>query len=537
MDILGSLNKNGSGLNITELAETLANAEIAPRKSLVQNRIDTAELRLSGYDRLRGQLETLNDAIGLMRNLQPRALRSDSSAVAVALRDPAALDMAAASITVDRLASAQVLSFRGFASATAPLAGGALTIETGAWDDGNPPQFTANGAARTLEFPPNSSLTQIAARLDALPGLSARVVDLGDGSFALGVIAEPGRANALRFTAPDGSGMQMFDFSADPGSVQVQAGENAALKLNGIALTRPTNQIDDLLPGVSLTLRATTAQPAQISVNADVEGTLTVMQGFVDMINVTRRLVSDLTGRGPLATAGSDTPLPGDPVAQDMMRGIASILARGFGPDARHLAQMGILTERDGSLSFDTATFTRALERDPAMLDPLLRASLQSPTISTQGLPPASTPAGDYVFRRDPATGATTLNGVPLFGNQTVDGKWHYRVATGPLRGVTLTVAAETERAVVTYHPSLLNVMQDFLTTNMGRNGALADREQTLQRSIGTENIALERLGTRSEELRARYMARFTQMEQVVSQLNSTADYLTNLVDAWNAKR
>ncbi len=48
MDILSSLNTGGSGLNISELTETLTNAEIEPRKSLITPRIATAELPLSG---------------------------------------------------------------------------------------------------------------------------------------------------------------------------------------------------------------------------------------------------------------------------------------------------------------------------------------------------------------------------------------------------------------------------------------------------------------------------------------------------------
>jgi flagellar hook-associated protein 2 len=63
----------------------------------------------------------------------------------------------------------------------------------------------------------------------------------------------------------------------------------------------------------------------------------------------------------------------------------------------------------------------------------------------------------------------------------------------------------------------------------------LAQREDSLRDTIAEETSALDALDTRSEDLRARYLSRFTEMERVITQLNSTGDYLTNLIDAWNS--
>src|SRR6056297_1196079 len=87
-DILSSLNTGGTGLNIQDMSDALTNAEIAPRKSLVSERIDRAELRLSGYDRLRGQAGQVNEALGLMRGLSPLTVQSDSAAVNADVTDP-----------------------------------------------------------------------------------------------------------------------------------------------------------------------------------------------------------------------------------------------------------------------------------------------------------------------------------------------------------------------------------------------------------------------------------------------------------------
>ena len=105
------------------------------------------------------------------------------------------------------------------------------------------------------------------------------------------------------------------------------------------------------------------------------------------------------------------------------------------------------------------------------------------------------------------------------------------------MRGLTLTVAAETEQAEINFQPSMVSSLQSFLSGVLADGNALAQREDALGASIATETTALEALDGRSEEVRTRYLSQFTQMEMIVTQLNSTGDYLTNLVDGGNADR
>ena len=49
-DIISTLNTGGSGLNITQLAEDLTNAEYSVKKSIVQDRSDSAELSMTAID-------------------------------------------------------------------------------------------------------------------------------------------------------------------------------------------------------------------------------------------------------------------------------------------------------------------------------------------------------------------------------------------------------------------------------------------------------------------------------------------------------
>lgn len=537
MDILSSLNTGGSGLNISELTDTLTKAEIEPRKSLITERIDTAELRLSGYERLRGQTETLNEALDLMRQLSPLAVRSDTSAVRTSITDSEALDLTSAQINVTQLASSQVLNFTGYADADAEVGAGSLTVALGSWSEDTPPVFTQGpDTANTITFAEGSTLSDVAEALNMLEGVSARIINSGDGTFSLGVTSETGATNALNFSVDAAADPRLaaLDFSADPTGVQVQAASNAELSLNGIPVTRASNTVTDLLPGVELTLTATTATPATITATPDTEGSLEVMQGFVDMINATRMLFKDLTARG-FGNAESAGDLAGDTLTESLMFGMETVLARGFGSADTHLADIGVMTERDGSLSLDANKFTAALNANPALLDPLIRDDLSATGAEISGTPTVPPQAGTFRLTRDPATGAASLNGVALIGQEQDDGRWLYSVNSGPLRGISLTVEADTDVAEISFGPSMLSSMQSYLGGVTENGASLARREDSLRDTIAEETSALDALDTRSEDLRARYVARFTEMERIITQLNSTGDYLTNLIDAWNS--
>lgn len=537
MDILSSLNTGGSGLNISELTDTLTKAEIEPRKSLINQRIDTAELRLSGYERLRGQTETLNDMLSLMRQLSPLAVRSDTSAVRTSVTDAEALDLTSAQINVTRLATAQVLNFSGYSSADAEVGAGALTIAVGSWSDDTPPVFTQGpDTANTITFAEGSTLSDVAEALNLLEGVSARIIDSGDGTFSLGVTSDTGTANAMRFSvdATADPRLAALDFSTDPTGVQVQTAGNAELSLNGIPVTRASNTVSDLLPGVELTLTAPTTTPATITATPDIEGSLEVMQGFVDMINATRTLFSDLTARG-FGNADSAGDLAGDTLTESLMFGMENVLARGFGSAGTHLADIGVMTERDGRLSLDETKFTAALTANPALLDPLIRDDLSATGAEVSGTPSVPPEAGSFRLTRDPATGAASLNGVALIGREQEDGRWLYSVNSGPLRGVSVTVEADIDTAEIRFGPSMLGSLQSYLGSVMENGASLAQREDSLRDTIAEETSALDALDTRSEDLRARYLSRFTEMERIITQLNSTGDYLTNLIDAWNS--
>ena len=73
--------------------------------------------------------------------------------------------------------------------------------------------------------------------------------------------------------------------------------------------------------------------------------------------------------------------------------------------------------------------------------------------------------------------------------------------------------------------------MSDTLNTSSGQ---LSTRETTINQEVSDQSDLLADLNTQMESLRSRYIQQFTAMEQAVTSLKSTGEYLTNLFETMN---
>jgi flagellar hook-associated protein 2 len=136
---------------------------------------------------------------------------------------------------------------------------------------------------------------------------------------------------------------------------------------------------------------------------------------------------------------------------------------------------------------------------------------------------------------RDPDTGYATLNGTEVIATPLDDGTIRYRAYSGDLAGVSITVPADTTAATITYGKSLTETMRDELDAILADNGMIGRRERALGDTITEDQASINDLNLQAIELEERYIRRFAEMERIITEMNSTGQYLTNLVNAWNA--
>jgi flagellar hook-associated protein 2 len=284
------------------------------------------------------------------------------------------------------------------------------------------------------------TLSMLAETLNALPGMSAQVQNKGDGTFSLGVVSEEGAAQALRFTATETvAGLAAFDTNTTNATRQIQAAQNALLKVDGITVSRPSNTISDLIPGAELQISAAAGTETTVSFSRDIEAAKLSMEAMIEELNATRKLLDDLSARGVGgAEAGA---LAGDRLVEKLKSDLTKMLSQpieGFGSSAKRLLDFGVATNRDGTLRLDVTRFERAFASDPASFDMLFNDRLSS---NVEGLTvggalgPAARP-GVYNFVRDAGTGVATLDDTQMLGLSVSPGSRRFVLFQGNLSGI-----------------------------------------------------------------------------------------------------
>ena len=110
-----------------------------------------------------------------------------------------------------------------------------------------------------------------------------------------------------------------------------------------------------------------------------------------------------------------------------------------------------------------------------------------------------------------------------------------FTVLSGDAAGMKVKYSGLGENSLVFYGQSLIEKFTSFLDDALSiTNGQISKRETTINQEVTDQSALLVDLNKQMENLRSRYISQFTAMEQAVTSLKSTGEYLTNLLDAMN---
>lgn len=176
-----------------------------------------------------------------------------------------------------------------------------------------------------------------------------------------------GEARAFTLTATETAGHEGLSALAvgvgASGTTIGSAAADAIVAVDGVALRRDSNSISDLVPGVRLDLAS--AQPGtSVSIGKSLP-TAALIQAAQDFVATYNEMLAGLNADlDPMGGA-----LRTDSAAKTLKRQlqgltVATLTAATDGSPTT-LAQIGIRTERDGSLTVDTSALSRALVNNP----------------------------------------------------------------------------------------------------------------------------------------------------------------------------
>ena len=409
VDYLSAINSSGSGLNITQIVDSLVEAEKAPQESQIQNKIDNRNTSISAIAEIKSSLSKLSSALTKLTGNTSLNVSSTSTAVSASITDPSSAVAINSSVTVTTLAKGQTLAFEDYTSSTSLVGAGSLVLERGDWSSGS---FVASAtqASTTLTATSTDTLESLKDKINALDyGVVASVLGAGDDTFTLVLKSGDGKKNALRITStenPSGSGLSTIDNTTTNSSKQKVAGTDAAITVDGISLTRSSNTINDLFTGYSINLLASTIvgstdTPAILSGSVNTSDATTNLQSFVTAVNEARTLLNNKTFRGSSTTDAGE--LSDDPIINSVKKRINSLTSNslsGFGVNGVYLSNLGVRTEKNGLLSLNTTVLKTELKTNPGSLDAIFNSmySASSSLLSVSGGSSKPPIAGSYTF-------------------------------------------------------------------------------------------------------------------------------------------
>lgn len=371
-----------NGIDTEDLTNQLVQAERAGKDTQLDRREDTLNAQLSAYGTLSSALSDFQDSLSALGNSDTFRSRSvtvpSSDAVTANSVEPGA-QTGTYQIRVSSIAQAQSLVMGNESDSRSALgATGQLTLQLGTWSyDGanTPTSFVANPdqSALTIDVDSSDTLSTIATKInDSDLGVQANVVRT-DGQYQLMVTSASGASNAIQITASDGNtGLSDFEFNVDSsvagtGAIETQQARDAVMQVNGLTVTRQSNDIDDVIDGFSFTLNKPTEADETLtySITADTSVARQAIEDLVDSYNTFQSQASSLTGvetnddnttsAGDLATDGTATSI----IRQ--LRSVFNSTVDGLDSGYNALSMVGVRTNLDGSIELDDDAFDDAI--------------------------------------------------------------------------------------------------------------------------------------------------------------------------------
>lgn len=371
----------GSGIDITALVNSLVDAQFSAKNQQIAKQTKALSSQISAVGQLKSNLASFATGLSTLvtgGTLTTQPTSSNTDVLKTSALSGAKLNGLSAQVEVRKLAQAQAATTAPVGDRTAAIGTGTLTLTfgTASVTNGAFDSFTPGAAAPvpiTIDAA-HSSLDQIAARINAAKaGVTATIVTDSNGA-RLTLKGASGEAQAFTLTAtedPGAPGLAALNIGPGAtGTIVGTAAQDALVVVDGVPLKRSSNAISDLIDGVKLDL--VSAKPGTVvtlGTSAPSENIRQSVNDFVTAYNDLQRAVKADTD----ATSGA---LRNDAAAKSLQQSLGRFtLTKLANPTTTgapsSLADIGISTNRDGTISVNAARLTSVLTNYPDEVEAL----------------------------------------------------------------------------------------------------------------------------------------------------------------------
>ena len=534
-EILSKLNI-GSGMNNSEIIAALVNAEKAPVLDRIERDETQTQNKISAYGILKSEVKTFRDSIRNIRDSNAASHVGSSSNTTVATfttTGSTGSDEINSSLVVSSLASTHTLASTAYDSAGSAVGEGSLTIDFGTYSTTSAANdtFTANtNSSVTINTSATTSLSQLKDLINnATDNAEASILYNGSG-YVIVIKGLSGADNELRITPSDASTDTLKNKitynTSSKTLTQTTDGTDASFSVDGLSMTRSSNEINDLFKGYSLKLNATNSSAVNISSSQNLSTIEGLLNDFVTSYNAVYGGISALSVPGN--SSASSGPLSGDSLARQIQRELRSYSSNpivGYEGGPYTLSLLGIQTQRDGSLALNKSILENTFEKQPKVIDAVFKNQLNTDTteIAVTQLS-TSTKTGSYAITKSGSD--FLIDGVAMSADGSI-----YSSTSGNSSGLKIQITdTSITSANIYYGKSLISLVDESLTNILAFDGDIQNRLKNLSASLKDFEDQKIVLDERMAKLEQRYAMQYASMETAVAGLKDTGEYLTEML-------
>ncbi|MCB2053999.1 MAG: flagellar filament capping protein FliD [Geminicoccaceae bacterium] len=542
------LSGTASKLDTAAIVEATYEAKRIPAVRL-ETKITRNEARLAAYQEMRSLLSDVQSALAPLRNppgffgARDNIFENKQAFFASSTNtDPSSLlgvsvgnsaQKGSFEISVDALAVAEKRATASTSSADQTLADGwnGAAAFSGTIDIG-----LDGGTVATIAVDGTMDIYDLRDAINAQSSTSrvrANVLQVASGDFRLILNAEDtGKA----ITIGDASGI-----TGGFATTQLQASAAASFTIDGVAITRDGNQIEDLVDGVTIDLyKAESGTKVTVSIEPALGSVKEQIASFVESYNAFRDFVDLQSAVSATGEVAEDAVLFGDRAMRSVVQGLANVVGggvTGLDPGAlTSLRDIGITLDATNHLTVDDTELDQALLTDVAGVRGLFEFSYTSSS-SDLAVFARTNALADDAFTIDIVD--ADADGVPE--SVTIDGI-AAEIDGSTIRGVEGTAYEGLEllwigsgsvsidvRATQGVADRMFNFLDENLDVFEGSIGRASASLEDLNRDYAAQVLKIEE---RAERARSDLIERFSAMEAALSIANAMLEQIRSQVDA-----
>ncbi|MDR6657758.1 flagellar hook-associated protein 2 [Tardiphaga robiniae] len=315
----------------------------------------------------------------------------------------------------------------------------------------------------------------------------------------------------------------------------LQESQPAIFSVDGITLTRDTNNITDVLSGVSFSLLQSTpsGSTVKISIDVDTSSIQTALQQFVTSYNAMRDYVTSQQTLSSSGTADSSAVLFGDGTMRSVMTQMEQVLNSIVGDLS--MSDLGLSFSDTNDLVLDTSTLATTLADNIDGVIALLATKTTSSSAALAVVNTSSSPPSSFVM--DIAVDSSGALSVSVGGDSslfTVSGRTIIGKAGTIYSGMAFSYSS-TSSASVTITSTIGIAAQINAIASAASNktsGSLQDLITNLQSQDDRMQQQIDDINERAAIYRTMLTTQYAKYQSAISSANSTLDYLSALLNA-----